>query len=106
MASPFNLRATQSHSDEMEDAVLSESDFEQFTEDGSQDMSGVLHFWSDRRLLQDYLATDIAITTTIASPVGSLDVSHADTYFIRELLTQHLKWHLSLRTAQFPTQLS
>ncbi|KAI7492848.1 hypothetical protein KC367_g8969 [Hortaea werneckii] len=88
MASPFNLRATQSHSDEMEDAVLGVSDFEQFTEDGSQDMSGVLHFWSDRRLLQDYLATDIAITTTIASPVGSLD------------------WHLSLRTAQFPTQLS
>lgn len=103
MASPFNLRATQSHSDETEDAVLSESDFEQFTEDGSQDMSCVLHFWYGRRLLQDYLASEIAKTTTIASPVGSLDVSHADTYFVGDVLTQHLKWHLSQRTARFPS---
>lgn len=95
--------ATQSHSDETEDAVLSESDFEQFTEDGSQDMSCVLHFWYGRRLLQDYLASEIAKTTTIASPVGSLDVSHADTYFVGDVLTQHLKWHLSQRTARFPS---
>ncbi|KAK6439523.1 hypothetical protein LTR95_004274 [Oleoguttula sp. CCFEE 5521] len=80
MESPSNLLATQSLSDEMQDDVPSDSDFEHLSAERATRASRPLHSWYGRELLRQHLASENAEKASTSMPAARLDAEASFPY--------------------------
>lgn len=102
MASPFNFHATQSDSDEMQDEVPSDSDYEHLNSNGGTRAAQVLHSWYGRQILRHHCASEIAKNASTSTTAAQLDVSQSHLRSVKWSTKSQSQWSLSQAEANFP----